>query len=504
MQKIDNRNFNKNTNIERKRKMNKIKKIFALSALAVCLAGMVFAFGSSAGSESKPEIISKNVMYTDKFILMYAVDAETVEGNEAILNVYEEYPTETSTPICTLKDTTTETVKKADGNTHECYVFITNGISATKFTTNYYVTVTDGKNVSDVVRYSVAEYLNERLYKNGIVKVTEGDDLWRKEFYLSTLEFGAKAEHVLFNLDDKAENDRDDLVTDYKYIYTDLGTIDGFYSGIYAPGTEVDVTYTGSDSNVKGWTVENLQSGKKELLASGAKLTVSAGYYLEPNTLGTVFEFGKGIYYNDTAVTSAARFDYSSMISISGYMTRSLVDGTFKATKQTDPSTGLCYASEATVYGADNAVSDSVYTAMTNPALVFETDIMFDGFDNDTISNIMVRFNGLGKQNRFYLTTDGEKVTLSGTNLSLEIGEWYNLRFEFYKVSDSGDNGTYATKIYVNNVYVGTKTPTTDAGTSPSFRFRLYMTKDALAPDSTFYLDNTFYGYVDKAYVAGQ
>ena len=486
-------------------KNKKILKLLVFGAMAVCLACMTLSFGASAAG--KPEIISQNVKYTDKFSLMYAVDASTVAGGSATLRVYGEYPTNESTPLQTITETATEKVTPAGGSETDCYVFTTAGVAATAFVKNYYVTVTDAEgNVSDVARYSVAEYLNERLYKNGIAAATESDDLARKEFYLSTLAFGANAENVLYNLDDNSENDREYLVTDYKYIYTDLGTIDGeFSSGVYAPATELDVVYTGSDTTVKGWTVENPENGEKEFLAKGTKLVLDSNCYLSPNSAGTVFNFGNGVYYNDTSVTSAKRYDYtSSMISVSGQMSRLIDEGIFKATKQTDPSTGLCYASEATVYGADNAVSDSAYTAMTNPALVFETDIMFDGFDNDTISNIMVRFNGLGKQNRFYLTTDGEKVTLSGTNLSLEIGEWYNLRFEFYKVSDSGDNGTYATKIYVNNVYVGTKTPTTEAGTSPSFRFRLYMTKDALAPDSTFYLDNTFYGYVDKAYVAGQ
>ena len=217
------------------------------------------------------------------------------------------------------------------------------------------------------------------------------------------------------------------------------------------------------------------------------------------------FTLGSGVYYNDNTATNAKRYDYSSsMISVSGQMTRSLVDGVFKAVKNTDPATGNAYASEATVYGADNGIADSVYASMTNPALIFETDIKFEGFANSKIDNVMVRFNGLGKQNRFYLTTDGEKVTLAGTDMSLNIGEWYNLRFEFYKISDDGANGTYAAKVYVNNEYVGTKTPTTEAKADPSFRFRLYMTSYATAVGSTFYLDNTFYGYVDKEYVAGK
>ena len=56
----------------------------------------------------------------------------------------------------------------------------------------------------------------------------------------------------------------------------------------------------------------------------------------------------------------------------------------------------------------------------------------------------------------------------------------------------------------MNNEYVGTKTPTTEAKADPSFRFRLYMTSNVTAVGSTFYLDNTFYGYVDKEYVAGK
>jgi hypothetical protein len=215
------------------------------------------------------------------------------------------------------------------------------------------------------------------------------------------------------------------------------------------------------------------------------------------------FTLGSGVYYNDATVTNAKRYDYaSSMISVSGKMSRSLEEGVFKAVKDTDPATGNAYASEATVYGADNGIADSVYASMTNPALIFETDIKFEGFANSKIDNVMVRFNGLGKQNRFYLTTDGEKVTLAGTDMSLNIGEWYNLRFEFYKISDDGANGTYAAKVYVNNEYVGTKTPTTEAKADPSFRFRLYMTSNVTAVGSTLYLDNTFYGYVDKEYVA--
>ena len=112
-------------------KNKKVLKLLVFGAMAVCLACMTLSFGASAAG--KPEIISQNVKYTDKFSLMYAVDASTVAGGSATLRVYGEYSTNESTPLQTITETATEKVTPAGGSETDCYVFTTAGVAATAF-----------------------------------------------------------------------------------------------------------------------------------------------------------------------------------------------------------------------------------------------------------------------------------------------------------------------------------------------------------------------------------
>lgn len=482
--------------------MKKLKNLLTLSALAVCLAGMVFAFGVSAEDASKPEIISKNVKYTDKFILMYAVDAETVDGNEATLKVYDEYPTEASTPICTLKDTTTETIKKADGTTHECYVFTTNGISATAFTTNYYVTVTDGKNVSDVERYSVAEYLNERLYKNGIAAVTEGADATRKDFYLSTLAFGANAEKVLFNLDDDDTNNRKHLVTDYKYIYTDLGTIDGeFSSGVYAP--ETTLTFTPADAAKKYQTTEILASGANgngTAIAADGKFTVNATARIDFK----VYERGEGRYWNEignTLTDGYLAYNFNANgASLNGFGGAVHSDGTTFATgSNIDGAATLTriansWATAHFYYNRVNSEFPGDFSDATCKVFEFDYKIshMLSG-TNDGRQFFRLDDNDYIK---IYRNSDGTTLSLGAKNTAtITPGEWCNIRLEFYKV-----NGTKYVQIYVNDTYAYTQTLTSATNT---YNNRIYFYLEAATSvGTTICVDNFVMAFITKDYVA--
>ena len=126
---------------------------FAVFALVICAVSVVFA--SAEKENTVPKIISQNVKYTDKFSLMYAVDADTVEGGEATLRVYKEYPAESSVPIYEQTDKTAEAVTPSGGSETQCYVFTAPGVGAGMFTQNFYVTVTDkAGNTSAVYRYS--------------------------------------------------------------------------------------------------------------------------------------------------------------------------------------------------------------------------------------------------------------------------------------------------------------------------------------------------------------
>ena len=488
--------------------MKKLKTLLTLSALAMCLAGMVFAFGSSAEGISKPEIISKNVKYTDKFILMYAVDAATVDGGEATLKVYEEYPTDKSTPICTLKDTTTETIKKADGTTYECYVFTTNGISATQFTTNYYVTVTDGKNVSDVARYSVAEYLNERLYKNGIAAVTEGDDAVRKDFYLSTLAFGANAEKVLYNLDDNAKNDREYLVTDYKYIYTDLGTIDGnFSAGVYAP--ETPLTFTAADSAKKYQSFEIDEKGAIDEtagkdIANGGTITADSNTIIMEKPS---YKPGNGAFYSkrsqiNKGSISVKNFDATTTplgCTNTAALDSSVVEGV---------SVHKIIAAKETYLEISNRTAP---TGLESYITVSEFDMKLSGFDDAKFVNgdyLWSQFptirvytsgdTGAGSSDLFRFKANSDKETVSfytANKVSIAQDEWFNVRIEVVYNSDN----SASFDLYINNELVATHNYANFGTLCGRTRMKIGSAAHVTG-NETVYIDNVFYGHIDASH----
>ncbi len=206
-------------------KNNKVLKISLLIlSLALCL-GAMFAMSISAEG-TQPEIIAQNVKYTDKFAIMYAVDASTVSGGSVTLNVYEKMPTETSTPK---KSFSSSKVVTAEGNLKkDSYIITTDGVPATELTKLFYVQAVDADgNKSEVKRYSVAEYLYERL---------AGADAnqTQRDFYNSTIAFGTSAQKVIGKVSNK-----DLYIDNYRLLKVEGGTIDGFTQGVYPMGTEL-------------------------------------------------------------------------------------------------------------------------------------------------------------------------------------------------------------------------------------------------------------------------
>ncbi len=209
-------------------KTNKALKISLLIlSLALCIGAVVaMSIGAQeAETESvkKPEIISQNVKYTDKFALMYAVDASTVADGPVKLNLYNKLPGEGVSPI---KTYTVSKVTTAEGNLKkDSYVFTTDGVAATALTQLFYVEAVDAAgNKSDVKRYSVAEYLYERL---------AGADAssQQRAFYNSTIDFGSSAQKVIAK-----ETDKTKYVSNYRYLTVEGGTVEGFSTGVYPIG----------------------------------------------------------------------------------------------------------------------------------------------------------------------------------------------------------------------------------------------------------------------------
>ena len=207
---------------------NKFVKISVLIlALALCF-GAAFAMSATAEEPAaKPEIISQNVMYTDQFCLMYAVGASAKAP--ITLNVYRAVP-DSETPVDSTYTVSDVTDGAKSGLGKDAYIFTVKGVGATDLGEEFYVQAVDADgNKSDLMRYSVAEYLYERLASD---RATEA----QKEFYNNTLTFGATAQTLFAE-----EGEEFTLITDYRYVTVVGGTINDYIneSGIYPLGEKL-------------------------------------------------------------------------------------------------------------------------------------------------------------------------------------------------------------------------------------------------------------------------
>ena len=206
---------------------NKSSKILILALVVATVLCTVFAIMASANvAETKPEIISKNMYYSDKYSVMYAVAAETVAEGPVTLNVYREYPNANSTPVGTYKATAPRN-EQIGGETRSVYVFTGFGIGAQDFADKIYAQAIDkAGNKSEVVEYSVVEYFLERLYGGYNI------DSIQKNLYETGLAFGAAAQDRYAAADPIRVND-------YKYVRVVGGTANGVTKGMFTKDTEI-------------------------------------------------------------------------------------------------------------------------------------------------------------------------------------------------------------------------------------------------------------------------
>ena len=476
-----------------------IVKIIATVAALAALSAMAFAVSATDTEATKPEIFSQNVEYSDKFSLMYAVDATTVTGETVTLTVTGGDTTWSQTIDAT--EANKQTVKGTSA-----YVFTTPGVGPQDFATQYTVTATSGDATSEAKRYSIAEYLGERLYKNGIAAAATDADATRKEFYLSTLEFAANAGKVL-NIDTNPDNDVANLVTDYYYVYTELGTIDGAYSaGVYL-NTD-SLTFTPTDATKKYQILTIAEDGSVDEdagveIASGEAFTVSANSVIVEKPS---YKVGSGKFYNmGTTVQNAtegivriADFDATTTPLVTnpkeadGYMDSSVVNG-------------VSQHSLLSAYTSYIRVDNTGTNTLTDHITVSEFDMMYSGFyvpSNTESYFLNLRlYDGNGDSHYIYMVkNDDGTLSLGEANTAkIKAGEWFNVRLEIVYNSDS----SASIDIYINNVYATTMT----FADFESGCYRTWITVKSSMYDSTegaeqgtVYVDNMFFGLIEPSY----
>ena len=211
------------------------------SKIALLVLSLALVFGAvaviTASADTKPVITQQNVSYQGNYALMFAVDASTATA-PVQLYCYDTEPT--AGTVGTLVDTTSN-ITVADSNENnlnvDSYVLKTTGVAASKMTTYYYFKAVDANgNESEVVRYSVAEYLYERL-ASGDASETQ------TAMYKKLIEFGDAAQ-AHFTPDA-------DPISTYNLVTVVGGVVDGYAQGVYVTGSTVTPTGAG----VTEWTV---------------------------------------------------------------------------------------------------------------------------------------------------------------------------------------------------------------------------------------------------------
>lgn len=203
--------------------MKKISFTKILTVVLVCAAliGAVVGINASAADEKSVEIVSNNVWYGDTLRLAYAVKCDA----DVEVTVYLD-------EACTVEwCKATEADDTVTINGVECKKFYSDkGVPVQNMNTYLYAKAVNLENSEeDVQRYSVLEYLYERLY------VSENVSESQEKLYDAQLAYAKAAEKVLYEDKNVERPDYTNPVEGYNYVRVTNGTIDGVYSaGVYA------------------------------------------------------------------------------------------------------------------------------------------------------------------------------------------------------------------------------------------------------------------------------
>ena len=454
----------------------------------ICLWTLAFALlltafvGISAQADETPEapvIESKNVSYEGALHLYYAIPVtENVKAANTVVNVYKTNPdTDASAELIGTFSGSERYIEVLGGN----YIEIrTQGISAKNIADYVYAQPVSGGVAGKVTRYSVAEYLYERLY------VSENSDDLQKKLYNSTLQYGIDAQTVL---DASATP-----IASYNYVYAKDATIDaeGNNSGLYLDSEALTLTYTGKD-NLASWNLKTLgENGEfAESTHTSNNLSVSATTLISPKLYEKIEMDNSGetfdMAFKDTARENISIPDTNKTYYNSGIFAEKAsanVNAIMYFGVVSDPANAANKVLRITKDYGETATTYQSYLTFNAPSttnfdtVVFEADIRNDFSDKSTSSVTQYDFrNGSTEGVTILLGSDygtlSVRVLGSGVSTSYEAvpgvladSNWYTLRIE-YEIIDAAE-GTTETRVYINGNlvktvnYVNTATPLTN------------------------------------------
>ena len=347
---------------------NKTLKIALLVLSFTLLVGAAFAMSVSADDTVKPQIISQNVAYEGDFALMYAVDADGITGS-VTLNVYDVYPSETSVaPVFTQ---TVAEAEDVEGNLDKrAYVFTTAGVAAADMCKQFYIqaVVDETGAKSEILRYSVAEYLYERLATTGSNAPSDDQAL----LYETVIAFGDQAQKVVGKIEDA-----DNRIKNYRFVTTGEGVkLDTYFTtGVYPIGTTLSLTADGSGVGTK-WTVTPYTNG-----TAGTPLTNQASVTVSDATrLHVEYGASSTITYTD---------GYKDLENIAPFYDKGTIQNNASATN----TYGITYYNNSSVAADDKISAQNMYSKLDDShGMVIHSDKL------TTLSAIELNANVTGKK----------------------------------------------------------------------------------------------------------
>lgn len=486
---------------------NRIFKLLVLTLSLILVIGASVITTAAENEETTPTIISKNLEYGEKFAIMYAVDAATVAEGPVTLKVYAEAPAEGVAALRTYTSAAPETIE-IKGVETSAYVFITEGIAPKDMADEFYAQATDASGkVGAAVKYSVVEYLLERLYGGYDLEDTQ------IELYKTAHAFGVAAQNRFAAGDAIRMND-------YKYVRVVDGTVNGVEKGMFLAGTPLTLS-----GNTFGWAATAFADSSVTKI-NGSSYTVADNVLIatRPADLTTSYFTTQGALgektfdYTNKAFWALCVRNTSSGIPFIENTNAMNADLTSNKHADVDKSLeGGNHALKIGNVGGSHAIPQIQFTNLNSAdknCFVFETDIQFnieatnqvtaakqyfarisllDTFGDRVQSNT----NGYmptKNEGAYYFELGGAFDTETGTwtnvginGFNVENGKWYKMTVEYYKAENTMN-------LYFDG-YLISSVSGLDAGFAPVAGV---IQLQGQAYGSSIYVDNTYVGTVDK------
>ena len=423
---------------------NSITKALTLVISLALLVCGIFAISASADNEASANIELATLNYGGEVRIVYALSLSGTTAENVVLKIYDN-PSLTGTPYVS-----TFSGEYYEGNSP---IFYSKGISAKDLADYIWAVPCDkasGEALGRACRYSVAHYCNATL-----ADANAAEDL--KILAEDLLTYGASAQRRLINIGNIAS---EPLVTDYNYVYTKIGGVklDGYSSGLYAPGTKVTPTYNG-DKTVSAWIVTNADGTSFSVSASDAAngIAVTQNAVIAPEFVASkiVADFSEG-FVQDAPVTNTKGQEDNYAIIANDATSHAGTEIVFEIA---DPLGGTNNALKVTSTNA--YLKQPGYTKIAvsgeGNCSVFETDI-YAASQNKGEFNRIVFLDTEGKNiARFmlYCQEDGNCKIMDYNGASsvtlgtFDINKWVTLKIEYYKSSVAGESYY---KIFVDGV----------------------------------------------------